>query len=351
MKKKSVLVIFGGYSNEYYVSCSSAAGILSHIDTDLFEVVKIGITLEGQWILTEATAEQICDGKEWLAHDTNRPAIISPERDKNSILIFDGDAIRHQSIDCVFPLIHGFGGEDGKLQGLLELANIPYVGSGVASSANSMDKAITGIFSDACNLKRPVCEVVCKDEFEQETEACISMEYPVFVKPANAGSSVGVSKVTSDAELMPALQDAFLYDNKVIVEQGIIGREIKVALLEDVENKEILIGALCDLTVPDGGVNDYDTKYVKHTSRKQIPAEMDESLALLIKEQAVEIFKALECKGFARADFFLTADGEIYFNEINTIPGIGEESIYSLMMNAVGISYTELITKLVYTAF
>ena len=306
MKKKTVLVIFGGCSSEYYVSCISAAGILSHIDINTFEVITIGITLNGQWILTEATAEQIRDGREWTKHNNNRPAIISPERDKKEILIFEGNMISNKPIDCVLPLIHGFGGEDGKLQGLLELANIPYVGSGVASSANSMDKAITGIFSDFCNLKRPASKVLCSDEFDQNAENCISMEYPIFVKPANAGSSVGVSKVTNDTELVPAIEDAFLYDNKVMVEQGISGKEIKVALLEDVDKKEIVVGALCELTVPDGGVNDYDTKYVKHSSEKKIPAEIEESLGTLIKRQAVEIFKALDCKGFARADFFLS---------------------------------------------
>ena len=347
--KKNILVIFGGDSNEYYVSCKSAADVLENIDNMLFNVFALGITLDGQWILTGASVDEIRDGHLWIKNVNNRRAIISPERN-SGIIIFDKEKIVSIYLDCVFPLIHGYSGEDGKLQGLLELAGVDYVGSGVCASANSMDKSVTGVFADLCNIKRPTCKIVSENDFKGNGTTKIeqfNLKYPVFVKPANAGSSIGVSKVDDDMKIESAMKEAFLYDDKILIEQGITGKEIKVAILEDSKEQKLIIGELCEITVPNGEMNDYDTKYVNHSSVKKIPANIDNKKAEIIKNQAIKIFRELGCSGFARVDFFLDEEGEVYFNEINTIPGIGKNSIYSLMFDKVGISFTELLTKLI----
>ena len=337
--KKNVLVIFGGDSNEYYVSCKSAADVLENIDNMLFNVFALGITLDGQWILTGASVDEIRDGHLWIKNVNNRRAIISPERN-SGIIIFDKEKVVSIYLDCVFPLIHGYSGEDGKLQGLLELAGVDYVGSGVCASANSMDKSVTGVFADLCNIKRPTCKIVSENDFKGNGTTKIeqfNLKYPVFVD--------------DDMKIESAMKEAFLYDDKILIEQGITGKEIKVAILEDSKEQKLIIGELCEITVPNGEMNDYDTKYVNHSSVKKIPANIDNKKAEIIKKQAIKIFRELGCSGFARVDFFLDEEGEVYFNEINTIPGIGKNSIYSLMFDKVGISFTELLTKLINSSF
>lgn len=348
--KKDVLVIFGGHNTEYYVSCNSAGGVLSYIDHEKFNVFKLGITIEGEWVLTNASSDEIKDGISWLKRSDNRRAIISPERNKNIILIFDNGGIIEQHIDCVFPVIHGYGGEDGTLQGLLELGNFSYVGSDTVSSANAMDKAFTRLFADECGLKQPECVVLNKKEKEEivDIEKRITFGYPVFVKPASLGSSVGISRVDNPSQIDKAIELAFSYEDKILIEQGIDGKEIKVAVLG---NNDLITGEVCEITVPKGAVNDYKTKYVSFTSTKKIPAEIDENVRKEAKRQACAIFKVLECKGLARVDFFLTEDNELYFNEINTVPGISERSIYTLMMEKAGISFTEVISKLITLSF
>ncbi|MFR1343458.1 MAG: D-alanine--D-alanine ligase family protein [Anaerovoracaceae bacterium] len=349
--KKDVLVIFGGHNTEYYASCDSVGGMLDYIDGDIFNVLKIGVTIEGDWILTNASSDEIKDGISWLKRKDNKRAIISPERNRNNILVFSGSDIIEQHIDCVFPLISGYGGEDGTLQGLLEIANIPYVGSNTPSSANSMDKALTRLFADKCGLKQPECIVLYKKEYENKKGNLgekIDFGYPVFVKPASLGSSVGLSKVDDASQLHKAVETAFNYENKILIEQGIEGKEIKVAVLG---NDDLIMGEVCELTVPKGAVNDYATKHISFTSTKKIPAEISEELKEEAKRQAGEIFKILECKGFARVDFFLTDSDELYFNEINTVPGIGKHSIYSVMFEKAGIPLKEVLSRLIILSF
>lgn len=352
MKKKNILIVFGGSSSEYYVSCLSAAGIVQYADKEKYDIYKLGITMDGEWLLTDATYKEIEDGRSWINCKNNKRAIISPEKNKHAIITIGDDELKELKIDCVFPLIHGYGGEDGKLQGLLELSNIPFVGSSVLASANSMDKGITRIFADICKLKRPKSMVIFKKDniadFVKEVEAS-NLDYPLFVKPANAGSSVGVSKVDRHDQLEPAIKDALLYDDKALVEEGIEGKEIKVAILE--RNKTAVVGELCELTVPKGEINDYDTKYVSHKSNKKIPADIDDNTANTVKKQAIRLFNFMECKGFARVDFFVDDNNNIYFNEINTIPGISKNSIYPLMMEKTGITYSDMISDLIESAF
>ena len=256
-----------------------------------------------------------------------------------------------QHIDCVFPLISGYGGEDGTLQGLLELSNIPYVGADVAASANAMDKALTRLFAAAAGLKQPRCLILKKDEFlthEIEFEQKVDFGYPVYVKPVSLGSSVGISRVAHPSQLREAINKAFKYESKIMIEEGIEGKEIKVAVLG---NDDPITGDICEITVPKGAVNDYETKHIKFTSTKRIPADITEDTADKVKHEAIAIYKELECEGMARVDFFLNNDGEVFFNEINTVPGIGKHSIYSQMFESAGLPIKDMLTELIDTAF
>ncbi len=343
---RTVLLIFGGSNPEYYVSCDSASEVLRNIDSNLFNVLQIGITLDGKWIFTDASPDEIQDGTSWIKKENNRFAFFTPGNGNGCISVLLETGIKEIAIDYVFPLIHGYGGEDGCIQGLLELSGIPYVGSGVAASACAMDKQITRLFAQSCGMELPSCAVLRRNQTENiedflpETEA-------LYVKPAKQGSSVGVSKVENRQELVKAMELAFSYDDKILVEEGIVGYEIKVAVLGD-RNPEI--GEICKLTVPEGKLNDYNAKYQSFSSIKEIPAVMDKKLEDEIREQALLIYKELECRGFARVDFFVDRNGTVYFNELNTIPGLGNRSVYVSMFEAKGLHRKELFTKLIYSA-
>lgn len=233
MDKKNVLIIFGGSSSEYFVSCKSAAGVIKYIDKSKHDVFKLGITMEGTWIFTDAMEEDIKSGRRWTEHPSNKRAMISLERNKHAVIIIENGLLTEIPIDCAFPLIHGNGGEDGRLQGFLELSNIPFVGSSVAVSANSMDRELTRFFSDLCQLQRPKSIAIRKNEIMQQPLQSLDLKitYPLFVKPASAGSSIGVSKVFEPNQLMDAVKNAFLYDDKILLEEEITGTEIKVAIM------------------------------------------------------------------------------------------------------------------------
>lgn len=351
MEKKRVLVIFGGRSMEYYAACKAVAGLVDYIDRDLFDVLQIGVTYDGEWLLTNATSDQIYDGEAWTRLPDNKPAVITPVRNRNTITVFDGDKFYEEKVDVVFPLICGYGGEDGRLQGLLDLSNIPYVGSGVAASANSMDKELTRLFADACGLKQPACAILTREQYRQagnNAAPFITFDYPVYVKPATGGTSVGVSRVENESELAAAMEESFKHDDKTLIEQGITCTEIKVAVLETETGLET--GAICEIVMDPGTVNDYETKQNK-SSEKHIPAHFEEAVEAEIIAQSKKIFKGLGCRGFARVDFFLTPEKELIFNEINTVPGLGKTSIYSVMFEKVGLPFTELLTKLIHSAF
>lgn len=350
MEKKTILIIFGGYSTEYYVSCNSASGIIDSIDKTLFNILKLGISIEGEWIFTNATAEEIKDGVSWLKHVDNKSALISPNRNEKKLLVFEDYGLKEMDIDCVFPIIHGYGGEDGSIQGLLEVANIPYVGSNIAASANSIDKQLTRMFANNCGLKQPACIVLDEEDYEinkNVIEELIDFEYPLFVKPASLGSSVGITRVDAVSQLEKAIEEAFRYEKKILIEEGIIGTEIKVSVLG---NRNLVTGEICELKVPENEINDYETKYVKCSSIKNIPANIPDAISDEAKRQACLIYHELDCKGFARVDFFLNKKNELYFNEINTVPGFGENSIFTLMFEKAGMSYKDIITKLIYLA-
>lgn len=355
MKKREVLVVFGGASPEHEVSCASAAALIDAISREKYNVHCLGITKEGNWILTEASTEEIGDAQNWLNHASNRKAVLSPDRADHGLLVFESSGITKKYIDVVFPIIHGETGEDGQLQGLLEIAGIPYVGCGVCASACSMDKSVTMNFARLCNVTFPeyyscpcnsflaAPEMVAADIVDHFRNT-LGKVFPLFVKPASTGSSVGISKVHNEEELMDALRVAAQYPGNLIVEENIVGKEIKVAVLG--EGNDLRVGELCEIVVDNGIFNTFELKYKSSGSHKKIPADLPEEVANELKESAVNIYRSLGCRGFARVDFFLKADNCVVFNEINTVPGFTRGSIYSLMFEKSGVAYETLVDEL-----
>jgi len=350
--KKTVLVIFGGVSPEHEVSCASAAGIVRNVDKNQYNLVTVGITKDGEWIFTEASAAQIEDGTSWLSHTTNKKTTISANRSDHGILILEPDGTcRKEHIDVVFPIIHGENGEDGTLQGLFEIAGIPYIGAGVCASACSMDKIVTRIFADRAGLVQPRCYIADAEELAKKKETIVDdveqymmATYPMIVKPSMTGSSIGISKVDNRKELYDAIMLAAQYRGGIMVEEYISGKEIKVAVLEDCE---VITGALCEIVVQQGCFNDYNLKYKGTGTHKKIPAVLPAETEEEIKNAAVRIFKELNCKDYSRVDFFVTSENKVYFNEINTIPGLTEKSIFSLMFAHTGLDYATMINRMI----
>lgn len=355
-KEKTVLVIFGGASPEHDVSCESAAALIPAISGNAYNVLVVGITKTGGWLLTEAPAEDIADAESWLSHPGNRKAVLSPDREHHGLLIEQEDGWRLVPVDCVFPIIHGETGEDGSIQGLLELSGIPYVGSGVCASSCGMDKSVSMMYADVCGVRRPLffaCEheeyIHAPERTAEEIKEFFSRElgriYPLFVKPASTGSSVGISKVSTDEDLASALALAAQYPGRLIVEENIEGRELKVAVRGCGDTAEA--AEICEIKVVDNAFNSFELKYKGTGSHKKIPADIPAEKASEMKAMAIALYKKFGCRGFARVDFFLKEDGEIVFNEINTVPGFSEHSIYSLMFAESGVSYGELVNSMI----
>lgn len=350
---KKIVVIFGGNSPEHEVSCSSAASVIEAIDKNLYEVYRVGITKENEWLLTEATYDEIADGISWTKRDDNKAVILSPTGNMKGLIVIENDEItRKIDIDLIMPILHGENGEDGTIQGLFELGEYEYVGSDVCASACSMDKVVTRLFADAINMKQPDCyyvqaEIVKNEpvKYAKEADAYFKGKYPLFVKPSKTGSSVGISKVDAYDDLKTAMLKAAAFEGKVMVEEAIIGKEIKVAVMGKGENVDV--GAICEIVVKGHIFNDFELKYKGTGTHKEIPANIDSEIAEKINEAAKNIYSIIGCKGLARVDFFLTEDNEIYFNEINTIPGISNKSIFSLMFAKNGLPYSEMINKLI----
>ena len=356
-----VAVVFGGRSGEHTISCATAAGVLSAIDRDRYEVLPVGITPEGQWLLVE-------DDPAALELSDNRPPVtITAEGLGQGILTAPlgggeltvlgptGPEVLGQ-VDVVLPLLHGPYGEDGTIQGMLEMMGIPYVGCGVLASAAGMDKQVTKVLLGAAGIATAPHVVVgphaWKRDPEAILEACQSLTYPLFVKPARAGSSLGISKVDRPEDLAGAIEAARAVDPKVLVESGIVGREIEVAVLQGrgddaprvAEPGEIAM----DASHGAGEFYDYETKYLAHDAVAMVcPARISPEARDLLMDTAARAFEALGCEGLARVDFFLTDAGEAVVNEINTMPGFTPFSMYPYMWQVSGLGYTELVSELI----
>ena len=343
--KKTVLVLFGGMSSEHEVSCSSAASILRNIDTEKYNVRVIGITKKGAWVETAAPPEMIEDGT-WINRINNRNAFICPDRRVHGIRTEKGKDIY---IDCVFSVLHGKYGEDGSMQGLLEMAGIPYAGSGVLSSASTMDKLVTKILANEGGIKQ--ADYCAVDWFTFATQAASEIQriedrlgaYPYFVKPANTGSSVGVTKAHDRNELFEGIKEAAKYDEKIIVEETIVGRELEVAVLGDRHPHASPVGEI----VAADEFYSYEAKYGGLGSVAEVAENLSEEIADRIRETAIRVYKLLGCKGYSRVDFFLKGEDEIYFNEINSLPGFTSISMYPKLWDAAGVPYPELIDRLI----
>ena len=346
MGKLTVCILFGGISPEHAVSLRSAESVLNHIDKEKYHVLPVGITRDGRWIYFGGTDYAMLPAETWTSAPGCCPAAISPVRGQG-LLRFSGDTVSATPIDVVFPVLHGENGEDGAMQGLLQMAGIPYVGPHVAASAVAMDKTLTKLVIDKEGIPQAAWELVRACELEDRMDAIVAglegrFTYPMFVKPAGTGSSVGVSKAADREQLKAALAAAGKYDSKILVEEFIKGKEIEVAVLGNREPVASVCGEI------DSGAEfyDYDAKYITDTSTAYIPARISEDLQARIRQAAVRVYKAVGCQGLSRVDFFATEDERLVFNEINTIPGFTSISMYPKLFEASGIPYPELIDKL-----
>ena len=346
--KKKIAVIFGGQSSEHEVSCMSAANIIDGLNKEKYEIHRIGITKEGHWLYVEDSA-RLKDGS-WVQSETT--AILSPDHARPGIWKIAGDAVEVIPVDVAFPVLHGKYGEDGTIQGLFELAGIPYVGCGVLSSAASMDKISTKIFADRIGVRQAAYVAdIAKDlsEMEQTIEQVESkLGYPVFVKPSNAGSSRGVSKANNREELKEAIVLAKKHDHRVLIEENIAGHEVECAVLGGPNPQASPVGEI----LAAAEFYDYDAKYNSEESRTVIDPDLPDVVKEQIRANAAAVFREVGGFGLSRVDFFVEKDtNEVIFNEINTLPGFTNISMYPMLWEAAGVPKEELLDRLIDLAY
>ena len=335
---KTILVLFGGCSTEYEVSLHSAYAVLSHMDPARYTPLAVGITREGQWLCYTGDLSRLEDGT-WQQAADCIPCTPLVEREAHALLLLDGSG-RRLLFDAVFPVLHGKNGEDGTVQGLFELAGVPVIGCGTLSSALCMDKDRAHQLAALAGIRVPRSHVFhSSDDFSRIAQAAEELGYPVFVKPVRAGSSFGITKVSGPEELPAAMEEAFRHDSAVILEETIPGFEVGCAVIG---TRELLVGEIDEIELS-GGFFDFTEKYTLKTSAIHVPARVDPQTAQAVKQTAKVLYRALGCAGFARVDLFLTPQGKIVFNEINTIPGFTEHSRFPGMMQAAGMTFPEIL--------
>lgn len=344
----NVALLFGGLSNEHDISCLSAASILRNIDRTRYRILPVGITREGEWFLCEDVDPNDVERDDWLRPGA-APALLTPDRRLHGLLVLRESGMERVRLDCVFPVLHGIGGEDGTVQGLCALAGLPCVGPGAAASACSMDKSLTKLVVDASGVRQAAYVLVRRSEFAADrTGVCARAaeglgSWPLFVKPCSSGSSVGVSRADDAASLEAALEEALRWDEKALVEEFIEGREIEVAVLGNREPQTTLPGEIA----PTQSFYTFDAKYHDDSSALYIPARIPAEAMETVRKAALAVYRALDCRGLSRVDFFYTADGAFVFNEINTIPGFTSISMYPKLWGHMGLGYTDLIDRLI----
>ena len=344
---KKVLVIFGGASSEYEVSLNSASSVIKNIPGDKYEVLKMGITRQGEWFLFSGSADDL-PGDKWLADPSKlTPAVVSPDRACHGIIrTATGET---EKIDVIFPVLHGKNGEDGTIQGLFQLSGIPYVGCDTLGSAVCMDKAMTNTIADCYGIAQAKWRATDRYSYRKAPEKTLDdvigyLGFPIFVKPANAGSSVGITKAGSREELAKAIETAFEHDKKVVFEEGIDGYEVECAVLGNEEPVASVIGEI----VPCNDFYDYDAKYLANRTELHIPARLPAEKSEEVREAACRAYRALGCAGMARVDFFVRkSDGAVLLNEPNTLPGFTSISMYPKLFEASGVPYSELLDRLI----
>lgn len=345
--KRKVLIVFGGKSGEHEVSNRSARSIEKYLDSDKFEPYVLGITYDGQWHFG-SSVEKISDNLTVLPPKEH--VSLPTEPGTRELTLHTETGAQNLQFDVIFPIIHGPNGEDGKLQGLLEMANLPYVGAGVVGSALSMDKVLQKQMCAKEGISQTPFIWFWKHEWEQSQQKYINLvetelQYPVFVKPANSGSSVGISKVHSRQELGSAVKIALKYDLKILIEQAVPEIiEIEVGVLGNHQP----IASVCGSIRPKAEFYDYETKYITDDVIAEIPAEISDEISENIRSTAVKVFQLLNCRGMARIDFFFQPRTSTFFlSEVNTLPGFTSISMYPKLWEASGVSYAELLTKLI----
>lgn len=347
--KLRVAVVFGGRSGEHEISLLSAESVINALDKDKYEVVPIGITKEGKWLFSGDPMKALRNGSS-LASLPSPALVVDPAQRGLIALELDRPSINRKKIDVVFPILHGTYGEDGTIQGLLEMADVPYVGAGVLASSVGMDKSVMKAVFAQKGL--PVVDfiVIKKRDWQRDPAAIVGeveskIAYPCFVKPACLGSSVGISKVHDRGELEQAIRLAAEFDRKIVVEKSAENsREIEVSVLGNDDPIASVPGEI----IPSGEFYDYRAKYIDEGSKLIIPAELPEATVKTVRMLAIEAFKAVDCAGMARVDFLVSKDGrKTFVNEINTIPGFTKISMYPKLWEATGISYRELLDRLI----
>lgn len=341
--KKVVCVIFGGESSEHEVSLMSASSIVENLDKNKYEIIKIAITKDGKWYRYYGAVEDIIKGK-WDTKKCSR-ILMDPSLKSKGILELKNGEITSLNIDIIFPVLHGKFGEDGTLQGLLEILGLPYVGCGLISSAICMDKDYAHRLVEHVGIKVPNSLVINKNYLKDEIFDFVDkFQFPIYIKPANEGSSVGMTKARDIDELFIGIDEAFKYDKKVILEENIEGFEVSCAIIGE---GKLLIGDLSEIEIPKEYFLDYEEKYSLKNIRVHIPARIDNCLKEEVINTAKRIYKALGCSGLARVDMFISnKDGSIVFNEVNTMPGFTTTSLFPTMFTSQ-MKYNEILDKLI----
>ena len=347
LAKKTIAVLFGGVSSEHEVSRMSATSVLNNLNREKFDVLAVGIKKDGSWHLYPGPTQALCTG-EWEACEENIPVAFCPGSGMKGLVAFENGRVRELPVDVVFPVLHGKNGEDGTIQGLLELAGLPYVGCGVLGSAVCMDKIIANRVMDATGIPR--CEWDCMERWQRPELAAIArraaekLGWPIFVKPANAGSSVGISKARDMAELEAAVDLALQHDSRVVFERFVQGQEVECA----VRGNDEVSGTHPGEILASAEFYTYDDKYISGTSRVAIPAQLAQEKLDEVRDLAVRAYRALCCKGLARVDFFVEHSTQrVLLNEVNTLPGFTSISMYPKLMLAAGETYPGLLDSLI----
>ncbi len=346
--KKKIAVLFGGCSPEYPVSLKSACSVIDVIDRQKYDVVTIGITREGKWLRYLGDTENILNDSWHQRRELCRPAFLSPDRQIHGFYEITESGVSHTYVDAVFPLLHGKNGEDGSLQGLSEMAGIPVIGCGCLSSALCMDKYRAHQVAAACGI--PVPKAILFSAMPQSADlqkVGEELGYPLFVKPLRAGSSFGITRVTGSDQLQQAAEEAFAYDREILLEENIDGFEVGCGIL----GKDQLLCGRADEIQLSCDFFDFAEKYTQKNTAIYMPARISAETERQIRDTAVRIFRALDCSGFARIDMFLTPDGRLVFNEVNTIPGLTSCSRFPNMMKGIGLSYAEMVEKMIRLEF
>ncbi len=340
---KTILVLFGGCSSEHSVSLQSAHAVLAHLDLNKYHPLPVGITEDGRWLCCAGGFDGLLRGS-WQAEGI--PCALRLDRGQTALLLLDGSG-NTLNFDAAFPVLHGKNGEDGTVQGLLELVGIPIIGCGTLSSALCMDKDRAHRLAEAAGVPVPRSAAVSAGASWEDVQAAAeTLGYPLFVKPVRAGSSFGVSRVETPEALPAAVENAFRQDSRILLEEAVPGFEVGCAVMGNPGETALTVGAVDEIELS-GGFFDFEEKYTLKTSSIHCPARISLKRAEEIQTAARKVYEALDCRCFARVDFFLTPEGGILFNEVNTIPGFTAHSRYPSMMKAAGLDFPALLDRLI----